>query len=256
MEGWISLHRKFLDWEWFDDPNMVKLFLYLLLKARHSDGNWKGVELKRGEILTGLDSLSLNLKISKQSLRTCLKRLEKTQEINTQVTNKYRVITICKYDSYQDNQQATNKPSNTQLTSNQQATNKQPTANNNGNNENNDNNENKKEYSDEIRNFTGSLSKYFDKEIISKLDNKQAAKWNDCIRLMIDKDKRTKEEIEKVVEWGRNSNFWRKNFITILKLRKSNDEGVKFYDVFLNQMKDNKTTSHVKTVVTINKPVR
>ncbi len=139
MEGWISLHRKFIDWEWFEDSNMVKLFVFLLLKARHNDGTWKGINLKKGQILTGLESLSASLNISKQTLRTCLKRLEKTGEINMQSTNKYRIITICKYDDYQDKQPLPNKQTNKQLTSNQQATNKQLTANNNGNKENNEN---------------------------------------------------------------------------------------------------------------------
>jgi len=144
MDGWISLHRKFIEWEWFSDNNMVKLFIYLLLKCNHSASTWKGVSVDRGQLITGLDKLSNDTKISIQTLRTCLSRLEKTQEINMQVTNKYRIITICNYDSYQDSQQATNKHTNKQLTSNQQTTNKQLTANNNDNKKNNDNNENKK----------------------------------------------------------------------------------------------------------------
>ncbi|GAG67666.1 unnamed protein product [marine sediment metagenome] len=123
MDGWIKLHRQFLSWEWFDTSEMVKLFIYLLLSSNHSDNTWKGIVIKRGQVLTGLNSLSNNTKISIQTLRTCLKRLEKTGEINMQVTNKYRLITICNYDSYQDNQQATNKQPNKQLTSNQQTTN-------------------------------------------------------------------------------------------------------------------------------------
>ena len=143
-DGWISLHRKFLEWEWFSDNNMVKLFIYLLLKANHSTNTWKGIEIKRGQLLTGLDQLNFQTKISIQTLRTCLKRLENTQEINMQVTNKYRIITICNYDSYQTVQQATNKQTNKQLTSNQQTTNKQLTANNNVNKENNVNKVNNK----------------------------------------------------------------------------------------------------------------
>jgi len=123
MEGWTKLHRKFLSWEWFDISDMVKLFIFLLLSANHTDGIWRGIEIKRGQYLTGLNSLNEKTKISIQTLRTCLKRLEKTGEINMQVTNKYRLITICKYESYQDTQQATNKLPNKQLTSNQQATN-------------------------------------------------------------------------------------------------------------------------------------
>jgi hypothetical protein len=123
MDGWIKLHRKFLSWEWFDISDMIKLFIFLSLSANHTDGTWRGIEIKRGQYLTGLNSLSEKTKISIQTLRTCLKRLEKTGEINMQVTNKYRMITICNYDSYQESQQPHSKQPNKQPTSSQQAAN-------------------------------------------------------------------------------------------------------------------------------------
>ena len=122
-EGWIKLYRKFSEWEWFNISEMVHLFIYLLINANHQDGEWRGINIKRGQILTGLNTLNNDTKISIQTLRTCLKRLEKTQEINIQSTNKYSIITICKYDDYQQDQQTTNKQPNKQLTSNQQTTN-------------------------------------------------------------------------------------------------------------------------------------
>ncbi|TRZ80530.1 hypothetical protein D4R86_04220 [bacterium] len=138
MEGWIKLYRKFSEWEWFNISEMVHLFIYLLLNANHEDGEWRGIEIKRGQILTGLYKLNDKTKISIQTLRTCLKRLEKTNEINIQTTNKYSIITICNYESYQGIQQTTNKQPNKQLTSNQQATNKQLTTNNNNKELNNE----------------------------------------------------------------------------------------------------------------------
>lgn len=122
-EGWIKLHRKFLDWEWFDNPVIVKLFLYMLLKANHAEDKWHGVDIPRGSFLTGLLQLEKETKISVQTLRTCLSKLEKTKEINMQTNNQYRIITICNYDSYQTIDKITNKRTNKQLTSDQQATN-------------------------------------------------------------------------------------------------------------------------------------
>jgi hypothetical protein len=123
MNGWIKLHRKFTDWEWFNISEMVHLFIYLLINANNKDGEWRGISIKRGQILTGLNSLNKNTKISIQTLRTCLKRLENTKEINIKSTNKYSIITICKYDDYQIDQQADNTQTNKQLTINQQTTN-------------------------------------------------------------------------------------------------------------------------------------
>ena len=123
MDTWIKLYRQFAKWEWFNISEMVHLFIYLLISANNKEGEWRGVNVKRGQLITGLNSLHKATGISFQTLRTCLKRLEKTKEINMQSTNKYSIITICNYDEYQMKQQSTNKLPNKQLTSNQQTTN-------------------------------------------------------------------------------------------------------------------------------------
>lgn len=123
MDDWIKLHRKFLEWEWFDNPIMVKLFLYMILKANHDTEKWHGVNIPRGSFLTGLLQLQKETKITVQTLRTCLGKLEKTGEINMQTNNQYRIINICNYDSYQEYEKTANKRTNKRLTSNQQATN-------------------------------------------------------------------------------------------------------------------------------------
>ena len=128
MKGWIKIYYKLLEWEWHSEPNMVSLLVHLLMLANYEDRRWRGVTIQRGQLVTSLISLSDITGISVQSLRTCLKRLEETGEIVTEPTNKYRIITICKYDIYQGavftDQQTTNK----QLTNNQQTTNKQLTT--------------------------------------------------------------------------------------------------------------------------------
>ena len=130
MQGWIKLHRQFVNWEWFNKSEAVHLFLYLLLKANHKDGNWQGIEIKKGQFITSYGKISSDTNISLQTIRTLLKKFELTNEINTQPTNKYTIITICKYDTYQDEEIQTN----TQLTNNQQTTNNQLTTNKNDKN--------------------------------------------------------------------------------------------------------------------------
>lgn len=132
--GWIKIHRKFLEWEWFKEPHMVQLFIYFMLLANHEKGRWQGQEIKRGQFITGLESLEKQTGISRQSIRTCINRLKSTGEITSISTNKFRIITIVNYDYYQkDDRQSTNKLTYN-LTNNQQSTNNQLTANNNNNN--------------------------------------------------------------------------------------------------------------------------
>ncbi len=142
MEGFISLDRKIILWEWYNDANTLRVFLHLLLLANHTDGNFKGVPIKRGQRMIGRDKLSKELHLSAQAIRTALKRLQKTNEITIKATTKYSIVTICKYDSYQDtkkkNNQHANQPITNKTTNEQPTTNQQLTINNNDNKENND----------------------------------------------------------------------------------------------------------------------
>jgi biotin operon repressor len=133
--GWVCLHRKIIEWEWFDDPIMVKFFIYCVSKANFEDKTYRGIALKRGEFITSIPSLCADLKLTEQVVRTCIKRLKLTGELTDKTTNKYRIISLCNYSKYQDKQdndnRQTNSLANRQLTDKQQTTNRQLTADNN-----------------------------------------------------------------------------------------------------------------------------
>lgn len=135
MEGWIKLHRKLMEWEWFDNSEMVHLLIYFLLKANHKANMWRGVEVLPGQFITTLPDIKKDTGISVQSVRTCLDRLKSTGVITDRSTNKFRVITICKYDSYQDSNNEINSQINMQ--NNIQLTDKQQTTNRHNKNEKN-----------------------------------------------------------------------------------------------------------------------
>ena len=134
MIGWVKVHRKLIEWEWFNDSKMVHLFMYLLVSANHKDGNFQGQEVKRGQFITGRNKISSITGISNQSIRTCLKRLESTNEITIKSTNKNSLITLLRYDLYQS-EETTNQQPNKQITNDQPATNQQLTTNKNVKNE-------------------------------------------------------------------------------------------------------------------------
>ena len=130
MSGWIKIHRKFLDWEWFNKSEAVHLFVYLVLKANHKEVQWQGIDINKGQFVTSFGKISADTGISLQTIRTLLKKLEKSNEINIQTTNKFSVITICKYECYQNETEV----NDTKVTSKQQTTNKQLTTNKNDKN--------------------------------------------------------------------------------------------------------------------------
>jgi len=124
MEGWLKIHRAMLDWEWYKDTNTKVLFLHFLLKANYADSTYKGHVVPRGSLVTGFDSLVEQLKISRQQLRTAMKKLQSTNEVTLKTTNKFSIVCLVNYESYQGEQHT----NNTQVTLNQHSSNTQVTA--------------------------------------------------------------------------------------------------------------------------------
>ena len=148
--GWIRLYRKMTEWRWYGVPNMMAVFIHLLLTANHKDGYCYGFEVKRGQVLTSQAKIMERIDIKRGALRECLDKLVASGEIVIVTTNKHSLITICNYDSYQGGEESYN-----QQTASQQPTNRHqaepqtipqtdtPTATNN-NNKNKKNGKNEK----------------------------------------------------------------------------------------------------------------
>lgn len=101
LSGWIKIHRSILDWEWWDKPEMVVLFLYMLSSANVEETIWHGKVIKKGQFVTSLSSIERdNPKLTRKIIRTCLKRFQESGEISIESTNSHSVITICKYEEY------------------------------------------------------------------------------------------------------------------------------------------------------------
>ena len=111
--GWIKLHRSLQQWEWYTVPHMMLLFLHLLLSANHKDGKWRGHEVKRGQLITGLNSLSKETGLSVKTIRTCLSRFQKSGEIGKYSGNQFSIITILNYDKFQDSEDHKGSPGGT-----------------------------------------------------------------------------------------------------------------------------------------------
>lgn len=122
--GFIKISRNMLDWEWYTETKTMCVFLHCLLKANWKDGRFRGVEVPRGSFITSLPSLCEELNLSTQSVRTALEHLKLTGEITVKIFPHWRMITVVKYNDYQDD----NRQNNSQVTGNQQATNRQLTA--------------------------------------------------------------------------------------------------------------------------------
>lgn len=117
MDGWIKIHRIFEDWEWYDDSHMVHLFLHLIIKANTKTARWRGMTVKRGQLITSRAKLAAETNMSERNIRTCISRLAKTGEITVKTTSHYSIITISKYESYQSEDTQCDQQNDQQTTS-------------------------------------------------------------------------------------------------------------------------------------------
>ena len=123
--GWIKIHRKMIEWEWFSCPATAHLFLYLILTANTEDKNWRGTIVKRGQTVVTRRKICAICGISEREFRTALKRLKASHCVTSLETRSYTLVTICNYESYQQSDYLPNSTSDPQ--SDPQATHKRPT---------------------------------------------------------------------------------------------------------------------------------
>ena len=125
QRGYVRLWRKTIDCRSVSrGANHIAVMTWVLLHANWCERYVNGIRIERGQMLTSLAKLSEELHISVQSVRTVLHNLTTDGFLTVKSTNKYSIITVCNFSTYQaeetpeqqTNQQTTNK----QSTSNQQ----------------------------------------------------------------------------------------------------------------------------------------
>lgn len=102
IDSFIKLQRQITQWEWYTDTNTKSLFIHLVLMAQHKDTEWRGITLKRGQLLTGRLLLSKQTGLSEREIRTAINKLKTTNEIAVRTTNQFSVITVNNYNTYQE----------------------------------------------------------------------------------------------------------------------------------------------------------
>ena len=115
MAGWIKIHRD-IQRHWIaQDMQKFGWWIDMLLLASYEDneaflGN-KVTEVKRGQFIASLRFLAERWKVSKDKVNAFLKILTEHGMINRESDKNTTLITICKYESYQDFQDTSETPS-------------------------------------------------------------------------------------------------------------------------------------------------
>ena len=166
--GWIKIHRKIRDNCIYKDSHLLHLFIHCLLKANHKTNtflfNKQEITIERGQFVTGRMELSHELNMNSSLVYRKLKILKNIGILNIKTNNKFSVVTVLKYNTYQD-VITTSEQQNEQQVNNKRTTSEQQVnTNKNDNNDNNENNDKKSDCRLEIRqpNLQNQLKEIFE----------------------------------------------------------------------------------------------
>lgn len=99
--GYIKLYRSILEWKWYQNPIVMRVFVHCLLNASHCDFEGKVVAVDRGCFYTSRRKLSRELGLSEYQVRSALTKLAKTGELIVSPTLRGTHIKIAKWRLFQ-----------------------------------------------------------------------------------------------------------------------------------------------------------
>ncbi len=128
MSDWIKVHRRLLSSDVWENPQTLKVWMWLLLKANFKDKQasikvgtgFEDVLVKRGKVLFGRKSAAKELKMSESATYRSIKKLSSIGKITVKSNSHYSIITICKYEHYQSQKEDSEQHLNNNRTTSEQ----------------------------------------------------------------------------------------------------------------------------------------
>ena len=99
-KGFIKLPRSLLSEKWASNPQSLSVAVHLLAMASLEDKLYNGARLGRGQVLTSVRKLAKISGLTERAVRTALQTQQATHFLTQQVTHRFTIITICKFDIY------------------------------------------------------------------------------------------------------------------------------------------------------------
>ena len=112
--GFVKDYRSKLDWEWFTDPKTAHLWEYICLRVNYEPSRFRGIEIRRGEMLESINTISKNTGLSEKNVRTALEHLKSTGEVACKRTRYGLLINAIKYAHFQSQERETGTQTGTQ----------------------------------------------------------------------------------------------------------------------------------------------
>jgi hypothetical protein len=119
--GWIKIHRKTIECGFFNNPNLSHFWLWCLLKATHKpykqSVGFQVIDLLPGQFIFGRNVASEETGLSVRTIRTCQQHLVNLQNVTIKATNKFSIITISNWATYQNLETQSDQQSDQHVTS-------------------------------------------------------------------------------------------------------------------------------------------
>ena len=100
-KGYIKLHRKILDNGIFENAELLKVFVWCILKANSEPAVVYGRSLKAGQFVTGRVTAAEELRLPPSTVYDRMQRLQKMKYIKIDSNTKNSKVTVLKYKTYQ-----------------------------------------------------------------------------------------------------------------------------------------------------------
>ena len=101
MKNIIQIHSKITSWRWYKESNVKSVFFHLIITACQSRCLQYDIFITRGQVVTSYRKLSKDLGLTVSQVRTSIKKLHNTGEVDIKNMKKFTIITLLNYESYQ-----------------------------------------------------------------------------------------------------------------------------------------------------------
>lgn len=98
---WIKIDRKLLKWRWFKNGNVLKVWLFLLIRANMQPNEFENIAVQRGQLVTSYKTISEYTGLTYDQSRRAIQHLKVSGEITYLRTRNFLVISIENYDEFQ-----------------------------------------------------------------------------------------------------------------------------------------------------------
>lgn len=243
VKGAFQTSREIFENPIWTDVVKFRIFFYIYGNAvfAKEGTNVAGIHLNRGQYLRSYRNLQNDLAYmekrafkyySLNTIKSKIEQLVKENRIEIETTDYGTLFTVLNYEEYQGFERYTKPISEQQQNSNRTASEQQQNNNKNVNNDKNDKNvkdstsgkRKKRVYPDDDPNKI--LAKTLFKLIKKNQDIKEPNldDWANTIRLTIESDKRSGKEVQEMIVWATQHEFWSTVVLSPSSLRKHFDK--------------------------------